>query len=225
MTQRSITRLVAAFLMNLMLASCAKEQDSPAYQAACQGPPLRTTERRNKADEDGYFVNRLYDCIDKTSFEEVEEQRAKWKAAHTPEALAQREAELAERAARAAEDRARLTEERVRNEAAEKSAALEVLQNIALRNIDVNTATEADIAGVISISPKVAAQIIEERNKQRFKDWTDLIHRVTGLSAAQTALFASICGLNVDGKSLDGAPPNAAMAASISKKYQQYQKK
>jgi hypothetical protein len=50
-------------------------------------------------------------------------------------------------------------------------------------------------------------------------------NRVIGLSAAQTAVYASICGLNVDGKSLDGAPPNAAMAASISKKYQQYQKK
>jgi DNA uptake protein ComE-like DNA-binding protein len=219
-TQRSIAILIVTLLMSLMVASCSKEMEesSAAYQAACQGPPLRTVELRNKAMEDGYGINRQYDCIDKASFVAVNEQRAQWEAANTPEAIAKREAEFAEQ-------RARYAEQRAREAAAEESSTTEALPNVVLRNTDVNTATEADIANVISVGPEVAAQIIGERNKRRFNDWADLVNRVIGLSAAQTAVYASICGLNVDGKSLDGAPPNAAMAASISKKYQQYQKK
>ena len=219
-TQRSIAILIVTLLMSLMVASCSKkmEESSAAYQAACQGPPLRTVELRNKAMEDGYGINRQYDCIDKASFVAVNEQRAQWEAANTPEAIAKREAEFAEK-------RARYAEQRAREAAAEESSTTEALPNVVLRNTDVNTATEADIANVISVGPEVAAQIIGERNKRRFNDWADLVNRVIGLSAAQTAVYASICGLNVDGKSLDGAPPNAAMAASISKKYQQYQKK
>ena len=87
------------------------------------------------------------------------------------------------------------------------------------RNIDVNTATEEELASVISISSATAARIIEERNKRRFNDWPDLVNRVIGLSAAQTAFYASICGLNVDGKSLEGAPPNVEIATSIYQKY------
>lgn len=219
-TQRSIAILIITLLMSLMVASCSKkmEESSAAYQAACQGPPLRTVELRNKAMEDGYGINRQYDCIDKASFVAVNEQRAQWETANTPEAIAKREAEFAEK-------RARYAEQRAREAAAEESSTTEALPNVVLRNTDVNTATEADIANVISVGPEVAAQIIGERNKRRFNDWADLVNRVIGLSAAQTAVYASICGLNVDGKSLDGAPPNAAMAASISKKYQQYQKK
>ena len=219
-TQRSIAILIITLLMSLMVASCSKkmEESSAAYQTACQGPPLRTVELRNKAMEDGYGINRQYDCIDKASFVAVNEQRAKWEAANTPEAIAKREAEFAEK-------RARYAEQRAREAATEESSTTEALPNVVLRNTDVNTATEADIANVISVGPEVAAQIIGERNKRRFNDWADLVNRVIGLSAAQTAVYASICGLNVDGKSLDGAPPNAAMAASISKKYQQYQKK
>ena len=168
-TQRSIAILIATILMSLMVASCSKarEASSTAYQAACQGPPLRTVELRNKAMEDGYNIDRQYDCIDKASFVAVNEHRVKWEAANTPEAIAKREAEFAEQRARDAERRAR-------EPAAEESPTTEALPNIALRNIDVNTATEADIANVISVGPEVAAQIIEERNKRRFDDWADL---------------------------------------------------
>jgi len=138
-------------------------------------------------------------------------------AARTPEALARQEAELAERGARAAEDRARLTEERERIAAAEEAPP-----NIVLRDIDVNTATEADIASVISVGPRVAAQIVEERNKRRFRDWADLIHRVTGMGPALAVFYASSCGLNVDGKSFDSVPPDAEIAGLIYQKKPQY---
>jgi hypothetical protein len=42
------------------------------------------------------------------------------------------------------------------------------------------------------------------------------------LSAAQTVVFASICGLTVNGKSLDGFPPDGLQAAMIKKRYEAY---
>jgi hypothetical protein len=202
-----------------LLVGCSKKlEDTPAYQAACEGPPLGTVERRNQAMEDGYDINRQYDCIDKQSFAAVKKQRAEWAAANTPEAKAKRTAELAEQ-------RQRDAEQRLREAEAGNNTPAEALPTIVLRNVDVNTATEAEIAAVISIDAETAARIVAERDKRRFNDWNDLIARVTGLSAAQPAVAASICGLNVNGKSLDGAPPDAAMAASIYKKYQRYQKR
>jgi hypothetical protein len=142
----------------------------------------------------------------------VREERAKWQAANTPAAIARREADFAQQSAHYAEQRA--------HAAAEEVQAQESPSTIVLHDVDVNTATEEDIAKSIGVGPGVAAHIIEERNKRRFDDWPDLVNRVIGLSAAQTAVYASICGLSVNGKSLDGAPPNATMAAAILKKYQ-----
>ena len=79
--------------------------------------------------------------------------------------------------------------------------------------IDINQATKSELLNVVS--EKVAGQILQEREKSRFLNWPDVVHRVVGLSAAQTAAMASISGLTVDGKSLDGAPPDGAMAAMI----------
>ncbi len=200
--------MLGALSISLIAAGCSeKPEATAAYQAVCQGPPLRTTELRNKALEDGYDIVRHFDCIDKASFAAVKEQKARWEAANTPEAIARREAEFAEQRARYAEQRARVTAER-------ENAGTEVLPDVVLRNVDVNTATEAEIAGVISVGPAVAAQIIEARNQRRFSDWADLVRRVAGLGAALSAYDASTCGLNVDGKSLDGAPPNPWLHSS-----------
>ena len=80
----------------------------------------------------------------------------------------------------------------------------------AVRTIDANSATEVDLSTVVS--PTTAGQILSERNKGRFANWPDLIHRVVGLSAAQTAFLASLRGLTVGGQSLPGASPNPALA-------------
>src|SRR5438046_1931915 len=120
MIQRSTAILLAAILMTWLVASCSGEQQesATAYQAACQGPPLRTVELRNKAMEDGYDINRRHDCIDKASFVAVNEERTKWEAANTPEAIAKSEAEFAEK-------RARYAGQRAREEGAEKSPTTE----------------------------------------------------------------------------------------------------
>jgi DNA uptake protein ComE-like DNA-binding protein len=45
-----------------------------------------------------------------------------------------------------------------------ENLTIEPLPEIVLRDVDVNTATEADIANVISVGPKKAAEIIAERD-------------------------------------------------------------
>ena len=79
--------------------------------------------------------------------------------------------------------------------------------------VEINRASQADLQGVVG--EKAAAQILAERNNGRFRDWPDVVRRVVALSAAQTAVVASVSGLTVNGKSLDGAPPNPEMAAMM----------
>lgn len=211
-TQSSRSVLLAAFVLSQSLSGCSQRvEDSPAYQAACHGPPLRTIEQRNQALEDGYEVNRKYQCIDKTSYVAVSEQRARWAAANTPEAIAQRKA-----------DRERvISEERARAAIANESAGpVAAPPPFTLKHVDANTASESDLASAPGVGPAVAAQVIEERNKRRFSNWADLVSRVVGLSAAQTAFYASVCGLNVDGQSLLGAPPNPVAAAQTCGRFQ-----
>jgi DNA uptake protein ComE-like DNA-binding protein len=215
--------LPAAMMISLMttvaLSGCSPtkelEASRAAYAAACHGTPLRTLEARNKASEDGYNINREFDCIDKASYVAVTDASAKWQAANTPEAIALREAVRAKEIADAQALRTAAAErERV------EARPPDVPPVIVLRAVDVNTATESELANVISVGPTVAARVVAERQKRRFSGWPDLVNRVVGLSQAQSAVYASVCGLTVDGNSLDGAPPDAVVAALISKRYQ-----
>jgi len=199
-----------ATLLALLLSACGQTADdnSAAYRAACEGPPLGTTEKRNRAIEDGYGYNRRYDCIDKASYAEIQAQKAQWQADHTPEAIAAREREYAEQR--------RLGErQRAQARAAEARLAAEPPPAVEIHLLDANTATQAELAQMISLGADVAAQIVTARSERTFKDWADLVKRVVGLGAAQTAVFASVNGLNVDGRSLEGMPPNAAAAAQL----------
>lgn len=199
--------LLTALVLNLSLSACSrKAEDAPAYQAGCHGPPLRTLAQRNQAQEDGYEINREHDCIDKASYIAVRDQRARWEASNTPEAIAERRADRGKMAA----------EERARAATAIQSALPRASPPpFTLKHVDANTASEAELASVPSVSPAVASQIMAERNKRRFDNWADLIGRVVGLSAAQTAVYASACGLNVDGQTLPDASPDSVGAAQI----------
>jgi dienelactone hydrolase len=91
-------RCASAFLL-LLAAGCQREQDTAPYQAACHGPPLHGAAEFEQAQVDGYQINRRFKCIDKASYEAVTAEKARWDAAHTPQAIAEREAEIAERKA------------------------------------------------------------------------------------------------------------------------------
>ncbi|HEU4853292.1 MAG TPA: hypothetical protein VFT37_14170 [Telluria sp.] len=195
-------------LMKVTAPSGGEADRSPEYQAACHGPPLGTIAKRYKAQEDGYFVNTIFDRIDKADYLAVEKARAEYAAANTPEAIAQAKAEFAASSAR-------MAEERDRKEAEDAALKEATRPRMVLRPVDVNTGSEQDLAEVISLDSTVAAQIVAERTKRRFANWDDLVGRVVGLSAAQSAVEASICGLTVNGTGMYGAPLNADMAATI----------
>jgi hypothetical protein len=64
-------------LLVYSLVACSKASESePGYEAACHGSPLKTTEHRNQAIEDGYIIDRRYDCINKASYVAVHNARA-----------------------------------------------------------------------------------------------------------------------------------------------------
>lgn len=203
---RSVSIPVSALSLGLAVAGCVKSvEESAEYQAACQGRPLRTVEAREQAMQDGYEINQRYDCIGKESYAAMERRKAEYAAANTPEAIARRQ-----------EERERMiAEERARRAAEESRATVVPEPAFTLRYVDVNTATEAELAEVPSVGPAVAAQVVEERQKGRFDGWDDLVRRVVGLSQAQSVVYASVCGLTVDGQSFPDAPADPVVAAKF----------
>jgi|GEM_PF-2100324 len=184
------------------------KKEAAAYALACEGKPLGSAERREKALVDGYLINQGFDCIDKQSFIAVAEQKARWEAANTPEAKAR---DAAIRAAHEAENASIQALAATIQPAAPAEPDPDADPEIPYRALDANTASESQLATAFGSSPETARQMIEERNKRPFKDWPDMIGRVTGLSSARNAMFANIGGLNVNGEPLPGGPPDAAM--------------
>jgi acetyl esterase/lipase len=72
---------VAAIVVLGWLSSRDADRTAAAGNAVCAGPPLRSLEARNQAMEDGYVINRDFDCIDKTSFAQIEKEKAAWELA------------------------------------------------------------------------------------------------------------------------------------------------
>jgi competence protein ComEA len=85
-------------------------------------------------------------------------------------------------------------------------AALAVLlAATAFAAVDANKGTQAELEAVKGIGPAISANIIDERKKSEFKDWTDLVTRVKGVGDRSAANF-SAAGLTVNGKGYPGAP-------------------
>jgi DNA uptake protein ComE-like DNA-binding protein len=192
-------------------AACKPSQPSADYLAVCEGAPLRTVERRQRAMQDGYEIDRRYDCTTKSSAKLLAEQRAQWEAANTPEAKAARQAEFDRRAA---EGKVRLeaqakAEAEARAERERRWAAAEL---VPIEAVEINSATESQLASLQGLGADVVQQIVVERAKGRFKGWDDVVRRVVGLSAAETAVRASAFGLTVNGRSLEGAELDSDMA-------------
>jgi DNA uptake protein ComE-like DNA-binding protein len=212
--------ILRAFLLvaAVATAACNPSQPSADYLAVCEGQPLRTAQRRGQAMQDGYDIHRGYDCITKSSFKALAERNAKWEAANTPEAKAARQAEFNRRAAESKvqlEDQARADAE-ARAERERRWAAAELVPIAAL---EINSATESQLANLQGLSANVVQQIVVERTKGSFKGWDDVVHRVVGLSAAETVVRASAFGLTVNGRSFEGAEPDSPMARYMREKW------
>jgi competence protein ComEA len=88
-------------------------------------------------------------------------------------------------------------------------AAMIVTMGFAFAQVDVNKADAAALDSVKGIGPKTSKLIIDERTKGGdFKDWADLEKRVKGIGA-KNAKKLSMAGLQVGGKSLEGADMKA----------------
>jgi competence protein ComEA len=85
--------------------------------------------------------------------------------------------------------------------------------NMAFAQVDVNKADAAALDSVKGVGPAMSKTIIAERTKGEFKDWADFQKRVKGVGD-KTAVKLSEAGLQVNGKSKDGAPMKAATAAT-----------
>jgi competence protein ComEA len=84
-------------------------------------------------------------------------------------------------------------------------ATMIATMSFAFAQVDVNKADAAALDSVKGVGPKMSKVIIDERTKGgEFKDWADFEKRVKGVGA-KNAKKLSMAGLQVGGKSLEGA--------------------
>jgi hypothetical protein len=120
-------------LAGMALAGCGGDVTaSPGYQQACHGEPLRDQAAIYKAQGDGYRINSRYRCIDRGSWEQVQQALARLEHERRPEMRALREAEAdrehAQRLGRIAE----------RAKAREQTAARTAVATQPLQVVDAN---------------------------------------------------------------------------------------
>jgi competence protein ComEA len=96
-------------------------------------------------------------------------------------------------------------------------ATLMATMTFAWAQVDVNKADEAALDGIRGLGPAKTKAILEERKKGEFKDWSDFEARVKGIGAKNAARLSE-AGLQVNGKSKDGAPSKAAAPAKAGAK-------
>ncbi|MBA5637066.1 helix-hairpin-helix domain-containing protein [Duganella sp. LX20W] len=93
-------------------------------------------------------------------------------------------------------------------------ATLIATMSFAFAQVDVNKADAAALDSVKGIGPAKSKAIIEERTKGGdFKDWADLEKRVKGIGE-KNSIKLSEAGLQVNGKSKEGAPAKPMAASS-----------
>ena len=202
-------------LASSVLIGCSQDITKTAeYQVVCHGKPLTSIVERYKALDDGFDVDPKYKCITKASYDFSQQQEANRKAANTPEVLAKKKAEDEIQHAKFLQEQQQRSAQRLAEREAKQALSYE------LRAVEINSASVAELAQVCSIQLETAEKIAQERIRAgQFTDWADVVHRVVALSSAQNAVFASSCGLTVNGQSLDGAPADEDTAQMIFQRY------
>ena len=74
--------------------------------------------------------------------------------------------------------------------------------------VDINTASVADLDSIKGIGPGTSAKILEQRKTGKFKDWPDVIQRVSGIGKKRAGKLSNE-GLTVNGDKYSGAASNA----------------
>jgi competence protein ComEA len=84
--------------------------------------------------------------------------------------------------------------------------------------VDVNQASQAELETIKGIGPGLSAKILAARQSSSFKNWSDLVERVSGVGPGNAARFSQ-AGLTVAGSAYEGqaAAPKAARSAKATK--------
>ena len=84
-------------------------------------------------------------------------------------------------------------------------AALALCTGVAWAGVDINQADVAALDGIRGIGPSMSRKILLEREQGKFKSWTDLMARVTGVKDKTAAKF-SAQGLTIEGQGFVETP-------------------
>lgn len=90
-------------------------------------------------------------------------------------------------------------------------ALLTMLAINAWAAVDINTASVADLDSIKGIGPGTSAKILEQRKAGKFKDWADVIQRVTGIGEIRASKLSN------EGLTVNGAPYPSATATPSGK--------
>lgn len=71
--------------------------------------------------------------------------------------------------------------------------------------LDINQANEADLDNLKGMGPALSAKVLGARSQLPFKDWADLMRRVSGIRQNKAQQF-SAQGLTVNGQSFSPQP-------------------
>lgn len=91
------------------------------------------------------------------------------------------------------------------------AALLALFAMVAMAAVDANKGSAAELDSVKGIGPALSGKIVEARKKGDFKDWTDMISRVSGIGE-KSATKLSEAGLTVNGQAYKDAAAPAAKA-------------
>lgn len=71
--------------------------------------------------------------------------------------------------------------------------------------LDINQANEAELDSVKGMGPSLSAKVLRARSLGPFKDWADLMQRVSGIRKNKAQQFSEQ-GLTVNGQPFDAKP-------------------
>lgn len=78
--------------------------------------------------------------------------------------------------------------------------------------VDVNEASVADLDSIKGIGPGTSAKIVEQRKVAKFKDWDDLVQRVSGIGDKRATQ------LSAEGLTVNGTPFKASEKKTVAVK-------
>jgi competence protein ComEA len=71
--------------------------------------------------------------------------------------------------------------------------------------LDINQANEAELDSIKGMGPALSAKVLKARTQGPFKDWTDLMQRVSGIRQNKAQQFSEQ-GMTVNGQSFGAKP-------------------